>query len=140
MGFIEDLHNETIKKVLLFMSTNKEMPIWIINKFNKVLNNVTFIHLIKGIQPAEKLCYKQSHFRVRIFLKFHVKFHTIIKMFPSRLLCRDHFSFCLVFVFSFSRWCSQLMMLVIGITRLLLSSVPSLTQPQQQLVSQWNRS
>lgn len=49
MGFIEDLHNETIKKVLLFMSTNKEMPIWIINKFNKVLNNVTFIHLIKGI-------------------------------------------------------------------------------------------
>lgn len=50
MGFIEDLHKETRKEVLLlFMSTNKEMPIWVINKLNKVLNNVTFILLIKDI-------------------------------------------------------------------------------------------
>lgn len=132
MGFIEDLHKEIKKKVLLlFMSINKEMPIWVKNRFNKVLNNVTFILLINCISPVENLCYKQSHFRVTIFLKFNVKLHTMITMVPSRLLSRDHFSFCLIFVFSFSRWCSQLMMLVIGVTRLLLCSVPSLTQPQQ---------
>lgn len=54
----------------------------------------------------------------------------MITMVPSRLISRDHFSF-VFYVFSFSRWCSQLMMLATNITPLPFSSVPFLTQPQQ---------
>lgn len=49
----------------------------------------------------EKLCYRQSQFRVRIFWNFPVKLHTMSTMVPSRLLSGDHFSFCLIFVFFF---------------------------------------
>lgn len=31
------------------MSIEKKMPIWIINKLNKILHNVIFIFLTKGI-------------------------------------------------------------------------------------------